>query len=904
MRKYLVRAMIILSCVCAQLSEAQHTLTHERVMEQMETQLSVYPLEKLHLHLDRTSFFQGEKIWFKAYLTDAFLLPSQSGSRYVYVELINPAGLVAERVMVRSENELFQGNLPLPEDLIEGNYTLRAYTRYMKNMGEDHYFRKTIQVNSVMGAQIRPHYVLDYKPERRKAEVELYYTVGHSAEKIKPDRLQFLTWKEQLQSIRMDKDTIARFTYDLSPDEDAPAVIHLEADNFRHYIPLTTTQEDYEVIFYPEGGYMINGALTRMTFKAMNSAGLAEEITGTVYNQKGERTAEIKTTHAGMGLLAIVAKADESYYVECTNKNNVKKRFDLPKGVSGTFGIRTNTNKNHLIVGLTHASDTPVPDDLTILIHKNGEVYFFDRFPSAQKEMVLPWDMLSHGVLQVMLLNKDLNPLSERLVFSPLKEKTIVRITPDKAIYHTREKISIDLDLENENEMPLYGNLSVAITDRKDVDVDHQLTIASTLLLTSELKGHIENPAYYLRQDDPKAAYALDLLLMTQGWRRYDIPQAIQGHFIYPEVVPESTQELTGTITRIQSTKPIANGEVALMLKYKDREEFFDQATTNEKGEFAFAHIEYSDSTKLFIQALNEKGKEQVQVNLDKITYPPVEKSDRPYMLTAEKEEESLPAEEDLNLILKKAEERAKYDENMQIINLKEVVVTAGRIERTSGAERSHYASENTTVIDFAKELETKYYSSLTELFYEVPGVRIALDADGNKRILIRESVSLDIESQGGYSFARVFIEGMPTEDAGILDRINIYEVASVEVYKGTEAAVFGMLGGTGVVNIIYKKETKVAERPTFNKLTTALPGYQRAVEFYAPKYETPEQRSSFLPDLRTTIYWKPDLFTNEDGKARFEFYSADTPTVYDIVFEGLTNDGLPVRKVESIRIE
>jgi len=903
MKKYSSITLIILSCVLTQLSQAQLSPTPDMVLEQLETQISIYPQEKLHLHLDRTSFFQGEKIWFKAYLTDAFLLPSKTGSRFVYVELINPTGLVVERVMIRSENDLFHGNLPIAEDLVEGNYTLRAYTRYMENMGEDSYFRKNIQVNNVIGSQIRPHYVLDYKLEKKKVEVELYYTVGHSSEKIKPDKLQLLTWNEQLQSIRMDKDTIARFTYNLPPNEESQSIIQLEADNFRHYIPLTTPEDDYEVTFYPEGGYMINDALTRVTFKAVNSAGLAEEITGTVYNNKGERSADIKTTHAGMGLLAIVAKEEESYYVECINNRNIKKRFDLPKGVSGIYGIRTNANKDNLFVSLTHATDTPVPDDLTVLIHKNGEVYFFDSFPSEQKEMSFPWDILSHGILQVMLLDKDLNPLSERLVFSPLRENPIVRINPDKESYHTREKISIALDLENENGSPLNGNLSVAITDRKDVNVDNQHTITSTLLLTSELKGHIENPAYYFRQNDPKAVYALDLLLMTQGWRRYDIRQAIQGHFISPEIIPETTHTISGTITQIQSTKPIVKGDVTLMLTHKDSEEFVDQTKTNEKGEFVFSLIEYPDSTKLFIQALNEKGKENVQVNLDKINYPPTGQSDCPNTLIAqEKEEETLPEEEDPDIIFRKAEERAKYDENMQVVNLKEVLVTAGRIEKLSGPERSHFATRNTTVVDFAKELETKYYSSLTELFYEIPGVRIVLDGDGNKRVVIREAVSLSNLLE--YAYARVFIEGMITEDAGILDRINIYEVASVEVYKGVDAAIFGMLGGTGVVNIIYKKDTNAIDRPTYNKLTTMLPGFQRPVEFYAPKYETPEQKSSFLPDLRTTIYWQPDLFTDEDGTARFEFYSADTPTTYDIVFEGLTTDGLPVRKVESIRIE
>jgi len=900
MKKYLLPIAISLSCLFTLSGQAQKPLTPKMVMERMGTQVSIYPQEKLHLHLDRTSFFQGEKIWFKAYLTDAFLQPSETGSRYVYVELINPADSIVERVMIRPENELFYGHFPIAEDLTEGTYTLRAYTRYMENMGEDSYFRKKIQISSVIASQIRPHYTLDYKLDERKVNVDLYYTVGHSDEKIKPDKLQVLNRRGLMRPARMDKDTVARFTYDLSSKGEPQNVIYLEADNFRHYIPLATTEDDYEVTFYPEGGYLINGGLTRVAFKAVNSAGLIEEITGAVYNSKGERGTDVKTIHAGMGLLGIIADDKESYYLECVNSKNVKKRFDLPKGVSGIYGIQTNVKADNLFVNLVYPAGNPVSDDLFVLIHKNGEVYFFDSFSQKRKEMVFSWDILPQGVLQVMLLDKNLKPLSERLVFSPLREEPILQMETDKQSYGTREKISVALNLEDENGAPLKGNLSVAITDNKDVDIDSLHTIASTLLLTSELKGYIENPAYYFRQDEPKAIHALDLLLMTQGWRRYDVSQVLQGNYIYPEIMPEIGLTLSGTVTQIQSTKPIAKGEVTLMLTDKEGGNFIDQTITNEKGQFIFNQLEYPDSTNLFIQSLNVKGKDYVQLNMNKITYPLPGKFDRNNILISqEKEEEVATEEEDLDVILKKAEERAKYDANMQVVNLKEVVVTAAKKEKEPGPERSVYASMNTTVVDFEKKMETRNYTSVVDLFYEIPGVQIVRDADNNRRLIIR-----GVSTINSSPYAVIFVDNLSTEDPSILETINVYDIASVEVYKGGDAAIFGMRGGNGVVNILYKKGKNIEAAPTFNKVSTTLLGFQRPIEFYAPKYETPQQKSSYLPDLRTTIYWKPDLLTDEDGKAHIEFYSADTPTIYDIVFEGLTMDGMPVRKVEKIRVE
>ncbi|MDF9831297.1 TonB-dependent receptor plug domain-containing protein [Parabacteroides sp. PF5-6] len=891
-----------LSSLLAFSLQAQTSITSKMVLERMGAQVSIYPQEKLYLHLDRTSFFQGEKIWFKAYLTDAFLHSSEAGSRYVYVELINPADSVVERVMIRPENDLFYGHCPIAEDLAEGTYTLRAYTRYMENMGEDSYFRRKIEVSSVIASQIRPHYTLDYLPEERKVHIDLYYTAGYSDEKIKPDKLMILNRRGEMRPVRMEKDTVARFAYELPKKGEPQHAIYLEVDNFSHYIPLPTADEDYEVTFYPEGGYLINGALTRVAFKAVNAAGLPEEITGTIYNDKGEGGTEIQTLHNGMGLFGLIAGEKDSYYLECVNSKNQKKRFDLPKGVSGVYGIQANGRGGNLFVHLVAPGDKPVKDNLYILIHQNGEVYFFDSYSPKRKEMVFPWDILPQGILQVMLLDKDLNPLSERLVFSPVRDEPVLRMNADKAAYAIREKISMELDLRDEKGAPLKGNLSVAITDSRDVEIDSLHTIASTLLLTSELKGYIEDPAYYFRSDETKAVYALDLLLMTQGWRRYDVAQALKGNYTYPMIRPEMGMALTGTVTQIESNKPIAKGEVTLMLTDQEGGSFIDQTFTNEKGQFVFPGMEYSDSTKLFMQSLNFKGKNHVQLNMDKITYPFAGALDRALrQLPPETIEEdiSFEEEEDLNLILKKAEERAKYDENMQVVNLKEIMVTALKVEKDPGPERSVYASKFTTVVDFEEKMETRNYSSVADLFYEIPGVQVVTDEFDNKHLIIR-----GVGSINSGIFATILVDGIPTNDPEIFKTINVHDVASVEVYKGADAAIFGLLGGNGVVNILYKKGGNVKTLPDFNKVSTTLLGFQRPVEFYAPKYETPQQKSSYLPDLRTTIYWKPDLLTDEDGKARLEFYSADSPTVYDVVFEGLTTDGIPVRKTEKIRIE
>jgi hypothetical protein len=103
-------------------------------------------MEKVYLHVDRDSYFAGEDIWFKAYLIDALdrLLTDHSNS--LHVELISPSLKIISNRIIRLEGGLGNGDFKLPIDIRSGRYTLRAYTNYMRNYGDQLFFNKEIAV--------------------------------------------------------------------------------------------------------------------------------------------------------------------------------------------------------------------------------------------------------------------------------------------------------------------------------------------------------------------------------------------------------------------------------------------------------------------------------------------------------------------------------------------------------------------------------------------------------------------------------------------------------------------------------------------------------------------------------------------------------------------------------------
>jgi len=112
----------------------------------------------------------------------------------------------------------------------------------------------------------------------------------------------------------------------------------------------------------------------------------------------------------------------------------------------------------------------------------------------------------------------------------------------------------------------------------------------------------------------------------------------------------------------------------------------------------------------------------------------------------------------------------------------------------------------------------------------------------------------------------------------------------------------FGVRSGDANAAIfIYTKSFEELEKDDTVPLhmKTIMPlGYQQPIEFYAPKYDTPEKRNASVPDLRTTIHWQPVVQTDSAGVASFDFYTADEQTSYTVVIEGLADDGRIIRQV------
>jgi hypothetical protein len=843
-----------------------------RIIEQILT----FPQEKIHVHCDKPVYLAGEKIWFRAYVTDA-VLHIPSANQYVIVELINPLDSVVNRIKIRPDSGAFHGHIILDQALPEGDYTLRAYTENMLNPGADYYFMKQIRVEGPLSASVNTLVTLKQEKED-KFTAEVYFKDIKSGQKILSQNLRMRVNRQTADEIKTDVDSVARFSFRIPAGSDRK-VLYIETSKSREYITLPVPDDDYDVSFYPEGGYIPAGTECCVAFKALNSTGIPEAVTMKVIDDTGRETAVSRTIHDGMGQFLITARQNSTYYAICTNSRGIERRFQLPPAQGGIYTLSTGQSGDTLLVSVLKSADIEEKQELLLLLHTRGIIHYAKPWNHNFNAVSFDTRSFPSGVLQIILFDSAMNPLSERLVFCNGNDQASTVIVPDAQYYAKRSPVKATLHITGPDGKPRAGSLSVSVTDDSDLLPDSSVTILTTLMLTSELRGYIDNPGFYFRKNNPLASVGLDLLMMTNGWRRYDLPAVMAGKYHTMKYPPKTGMEITGSVRSLILGKPVKETEVNA---FSWGTGYIEMTRTDSLGRFLFSGIEFPDSTEFIIQALNKAGRPTVDLILDNEKFPTAE-SIPGTPITFSTETADNPR---LSNYLTRADTRYSMENGMRTVYIEEVVITAKAPEKEKYSYSFYMPTvnqESLSMLDYEK-IEELHPTTMTDVINQIPFTRV----EGGKVIIERMRFSLN-----GQLNAVLVLDDMILNDYHI-DDIDPYSVERVAVLKGAQTTLLGGAGAGGAIVITTKKGmTPYKELPKFNIKKIMPLGYREPEEFYSPRYETPDSREIGPPDLRTTIYWNPDVKVSLDGEALFDFYTADNPSDYTLLIEGLTDDGL-----------
>ena len=866
------------------------------IIKKLDEYTTKFQQEKVYLHLDKPYYAIGDDIWFKAYILNSKTQAPSEISKILYVELINEKDSVKKLMKLPVMGGITWGDFKLTDSLGEGNYRIRAYTNYMRNFGTDFFFDKTIKIGN--GWANKVFAFTDYKFSKENSLEKVTATihfedkngVAYKENEVSYEaQLDFRTVAKGRAKTNSNGDAVISFTNSQSfLNKKGKIVATITLDNKQKIvksIPITSTSNDVDVQFLPEGGTFVEELPQKIAIKAINGTGNGEDITGKIFDNGGTEVMKIETTHLGMGNFTLNTQPGKTYTAKINFKDGSEKDFKLTIAQKSGYALAVNNlDTGKVVVKLMVSANLTTGDELRIVAQQAGNVYYVSKAKVDKQVLVatIPRNKLPSGIIQFTLFSPTNEPIAERLIFNKNETDVInVKLNSSGVSGSRKGKSSFAFDASN-NDKPIIGSFSVSVTNATKVvpDEDNESNIFANLWLTSDLAGHVEKPNHYFLNNDLKTIRELDDLMLTQGWRRFLWKNVISGIGPVLTYKAEQSTSISGTVTK--GGKPVPNGKVMLM---STKGGFFVMDTiTNAEGKFNFDNLVFNDSTKFVVQARTKADRKFVEINVDAIPYQIVTKN-----------KNSADVEVNVNNVLMKyIKESDNYFNEMtrlglleRTIKLDEVVVT----ERKNPVKNSSNlnGAGNADFVLTAKDLST------CALLSQCLNGRIPF-------VIFRNGVPYSTRSPE--TPMTVFVDGMQVE-AEFIDNLSATDIETIEVLRSIgNTAIYGSRGGGGVLIITTKRGGGVASYNNYapGVVVVNQKGFSIARDFYSPKYDS--QTSGIKADYRSTIFWAPQVVANEDGKAKFDFYNADEAGTYRVVIEGIDAEGHLARKVFTFDVK
>jgi hypothetical protein len=859
------------------------------------------PSEKVYLHFDKPYYAVGDTIWFKAYVTLDNQTPSAL-SKILYVELINQKDSLVESLKLPVTNSVATGNFLLAyPDFKEGNYHIRAFTKWMLNGNEAYFFKKNIVVGNALNKYLKTN--VNYKGTVTDKGQKVNSKISFKDETGKPYANKKVSWEAYADYERVDKgkattDTQGNINIDFSASNKIALnsgylQIELEPGDGRvlkDKLSLKTAILENDLQFFPEGGELIDGLNTVVAFKAIRSDGLGANFKARISDEAGETVVNILPIHLGMGSFNFIPKAEKKYFVNAIFENGEQKTFTLP--LVKASGITVNTVQKLDSLFLTiKANDAYITLNKNKIIYvvaqNNQSIYYAAQTLLRLKEysISIPLDKLPTGILGVSLLNTDYEPLSERLTFIKRKDDLKITLNPDLASYTGRQKINFSIQTSGFNAAE--GNYSVSVVNDSKVPVneDDEITIYSSMLLSSNLQGFIEKPNYYFNNLTPKKNSDLDNLLLTQGYSKLNYKNVANDAPLKITMLPEQSIEIAGII-RKSSGLPLENGRI--LFQIPDRH-FSTTGTTDKEGKFIFKNLIFRDSSDVIINARNNINSKDLKIILDGEAFPAFYKN-------INASTDVLNIDSTLDTYLK-----SSRIEHQSAFLLQEVVVTTTAAKKVKDHNDYSALSGLNSIAD--RVIAASQLGGCTILSNCLGGA--GLTYIDNLLYLSRTY------NQGLKVPVDIYVNGMQV-DAPYLASLDAKGVESIEVFNTDGLSGINRRNNTSgvvVINMIETPKTKITKEqlkelfPPTNVITIQPKGYAVERRFYVPKFIGP-RTSLQREDYRTTIHWEPLILTDKEGKSAFSYYNSDAKGPYRVTIEGVDANGNIGRTVYKYQLK
>lgn len=667
--------------------------------------------------------------------------------------------------------------------------------------------------------------------------------------------------------------------------------------------------------FYPEGGDLVVGLQSRVAFQVPASLGLRK---GSIVDNNGATVTTFTANADGLGMFTITPETGKQYFATA---NGINIKLPLPAAYPSGYVLEIlGQEGNWLNVNVRSTKQETV----ALAAQMRGTMYYGAEqdLEPGDNYIRIPTNNLPAGVLQLSLFDAEGVGHAERLVFVNKNKKLNVTIKTDKANYLPREKVTAQITVTDDKGRPVKTTLSLTAVD--DLLAHTQNTnILSALLLEPDLGDVAHHAGYLFDPANKNADQQLDLLLMTQGWRRFTWKEVYYNQRPPVAVAPE-TAVIRGTVIDVVTRKPLKG------VKITSAKSLGISTETAADGSFYIANLDLSQLRELDLSykvglmtmVINHYQNDLVIEfggDARKVYQPQANSNQHPVLTGRQKAPKGTAiAGQVLNA----------YGDGVAGAT---VTVTAanGKVLTTQTDAQGYYLVLTETAGSHKVTVNATGYHS-----YQNPLVK----TDGNQfsmlDVLLNYQVDMNMlsahfTSHEADTFANrySFLAGkfMPAYNSPVVDatapifgpevrlplrdgvtayyvegmkmRYNeplllpLTAIGHMQVFDNGLPSKFDGNGTVMEVTTGNSNELTGTLKAPEEKPTGFNVRYAQPREYPKTEYNTRE-RSDNRTDLRSTLYWNGNVTTDGNGKATVEFYASDDLSAFRMIVEGVGSNG------------
>jgi hypothetical protein len=632
-------------------------------------------------------------------------------------------------------------------------------------------------------------------------------------------------------------------------------------------LPASNDSLAYDAQFFPEGGHLVNGLPAKIAFKVVDrKTGRGVDCQGFLLN-RNDTVARFTSLKFGMGSFSFTPTSGTPYRVVLTDRRSRTITGSLPAIDEQGYTLRVDEGETGQLK-VTARTNKPAPDSQNPVVYLVGhtrqsvKVAQVHSVHTGETTFLIPKNSLGEGISHFTLFDGAGKPVCERLYFKRPQPGLAIQIQPDKPQYASRTPVTLNLATTDPTGRPLDADLSVSVFRLDSLQTANE-SLPGYIWLTSDLRGAVESPDYYLTQTGPEADAAVDNLMLTQGWRRFrwETERAAKSSTV--EAVPEHRSlAIQGRVINKQTGAPVP--QILTYLSVPGAVSQLQSIRSDEQGRVRFEMDNFYGAKDVVLQVASADSTFRIDVSspfTDASANTPLP------IFTLSEPDRSALMERSLSMQV----QTSYASHNVSVPQLPQLIDTTAFY----GKADERYLLDAYTRFTVMEEVLSEY----------VPGVQVHRR---NKHFSLRVYNVRYREFFEGEPL--ILLDGVPIVDTDRLMAFSPLKIRSLDVVTKRYFLGYSML--PGIVSFKTYKGDLAGFQLDPHSVVLEYDGLQAQREFAAPQYSNAAQLESRVPDFRNLLYWNPQVRTGAQGKSALSFYTCDQEGTYRVVVQGMTTDG------------